>query len=442
VKVLRGPITETVSVTGNTEPISSVHLGFGSSGTIAHTYAAVGRSVASGTLLATLNTADIDAQIAQAEATLARQLAENKSTAVNVDQVKNQQDQLVSSAYTKLLSEGLIAVPDEPSYPVAAPTVSGRYTGPEGTYKVIVSHSSVNITLDRHTLRTFGIEKTGPTDVSRTTSTQLGTHGLSISFPDDLSGYDDTVWYVTIPNKTSSEYLANYNAYQAALDTREKAISDAEAQIAVEAEGTSVAEADLANARAALRSAESRRANLQIIAPISGVITQFDAKTGEFASPGTTLISIISQGSFQVEAQVSETDVGKIAVGNKVTMTLDAFPGETFTGSIFYIDPAQTTTEGVVGYKIKIGFDKVDQRLKSGLTANIDITTRTHDNVLFVPLSAVLQKDEGAFVEILDNGKPKDIPVTLGLSDEKGNVEIVDGVTAEEEIVNVGLKSK
>src|SRR3989344_3311095 len=94
VTVERGDITELVSVTGNTEPVSSVSLGFGASGNIAAIYSAIGNIVRKGQLLAKLNTADLDAQVAEAKAALTQQLAENQNTTTNVDQVRAEQDRL------------------------------------------------------------------------------------------------------------------------------------------------------------------------------------------------------------------------------------------------------------------------------------------------------------------------------------------------------------
>ena len=148
----------------------------------------------------------------------------------------------------------------------------------------------------------------------------------------------------------------------------------------------------------------------------------------------------MSDTGYEVDAGVSETDVGKVTVGDSVSMTLDAFPGETFQGSVFYIAPSETNTQGVISYLTKISFAKPDPRLKSGLTANIDIATQHKDNVLFLPEYAILQNDSGTFVETVDGKTTKQNPVTLGIQDEKGNVEVTSGVTAGEQVLNIGLK--
>jgi HlyD family secretion protein len=193
-------------------------------------------------------------------------------------------------------------------------------------------------------------------------------------------------------------------------------------------------------AQASVESALAKLENAQILAPLSGTIIQFDAKIGQLASPGTPLVSIMSGGGYEVDSGVSETDVGKLAVGNRVTMTLDAFPGELFSGSVFFIAPSETNVQGVVSYQVKIAFDTLDPRFKSGLTANISIQTKRKENALILPQYAILQNDEGTFVEIVENNKVTRHPVTLGIQDQKGDVEVVSGVTLGEQVLNIGLK--
>jgi HlyD family secretion protein len=233
--------------------------------------------------------------------------------------------------------------------------------------------------------------------------------------------------------------LTNYNAYKQALENHDKAIADAQSNLE-NTYASSVSDAQIAQAQANVDSVKAKIQNSSIISPINGTVTQFDAKVGQLTSPNVPLISLISNGGYEVDAGVSEIDIGKILVGDKVTMTLDAFPGETFLGSVFYIAPAETNVGGVINYQVKISFDKLDPRLKSGLTANIDIETKHKDNILVLPQYAILQNDQGTFVEALENKVVKQNPVTLGIMDQKGNVEVVLGVTEGEKVLNIGLK--
>ena len=203
-----------------------------------------------------------------------------------------------------------------------------------------------------------------------------------------------------------------------------------------------LADAKIAQAQASVDSVTAKIKDAQIIAPISGTVTQFDAKVGQLASPNMSLVSIMSKDGYEVDAGVAETDIGKIVLGDTATMTLDAFPNETFAGVVFYVAPAETNREGVITYLVKISFDKIDARLKSGLTANVAIETKHKDGVLILPQYAILQNDQGTFVETLENNKVKQNSVTLGITDQKGNVEVVSGVTEGEQVLNIGLKTQ
>ena len=238
----------------------------------------------------------------------------------------------------------------------------------------------------------------------------------------------------------------NLNTMSQNISSQNLTVAELQAELALKQAGStpsdiSAQEAQVGEAQASVASAQAKLQNAEIIAPISGVVTQFDAKVGELASPSTPLVSIMSSGGYEVDAGVSEIDIGKVSIGDKVSMTLDAFPNETFTGSVFYIAPAETNTGGVISYQIKISFDKADPRLKSGLTANISIQTKEDDNVLTLPEYAILQNDQGTFVETLVNKKIVQNPVTLGIQDENGNVEVLSGVTEGEQVLNIGLKS-
>ena len=80
--------------------------------------------------------------------------------------------------------------------------------------------------------------------------------------------------------------------------------------------------------------------------------------------------------------------------------------------------------------------------MKSGLTANLDIETKSDANALILPQYAILVNDQGAFVETLGaKNAVVTTPVTLGIQDENGNAEILTGVTEGEKVLNIGLKT-
>lgn len=469
VTVESGSITESVSLTGNTTPNQSVSLAFNSSGIISHIYSDLGKQVHTGQVLAELNTNDLIAQLHQAQAnysvmqTTYNKLVNGASTPdievakVALNNAKNaydntvaQQKVLVANAFSAMLNSGLVVSPTVNGVSTAdLPTISGTYLSTEeGNYTV-----TIYATGNGAYFSVSGLEN-GSGQVN-TVAAPLGTRGLYIQFPNEsVSSYANTKWTVSIPNTQSSTYLTYYNAYQSALQNQSQVVATAQGvvdttqaaldqkQAGARSEDLAIAKAQIEQAQASVESATAKLRNAQIVAPISGTITQFDAKIGQLASPNIALVSIMASGGYEVDSGVSETDVGKILVGNKVLMTLDAFPNETFAGSVFYIAPSETNTQGVVSYLVKISFDKLDSRLKSGLTANIDIQTKHKDNILVLPQYAILQNDQGTFVETLENNKIKQNPVILGITDQKGNVEIISGVINGEQVLNIGLKAQ
>jgi HlyD family secretion protein len=235
------------------------------------------------------------------------------------------------------------------------------------------------------------------------------------------------------------------NTIQQSIASEQAAVAQAQAQLAQTLAGStsqSIAaqQAQVASAQANVQSIQVNIANTKLSSPINGVVTTQNAKVGQIAVAGQIMTSIISGNNFEVDTYVPETDIGKVAIGNTVSMTFDAFQGETFAGKVFYIDPAETILSGVVDYLVKVSFNTPDTRIKSGLTANLDINTQTDQNALILPQYAVIQNASGTYVDILQNGKEAQVPVKLGISDQNGNVEIASGVTAGEQVINIGLK--
>jgi len=448
VTVERGSITESVSITGNTTPAQSVSLTFGSSGIISHTYSSLGKKVYAGQVLAELNLNDLLASLHQAQANVEKEEAKLKALQSGSQPID------ASSSFIAALRDSYLETENAVLKYADTLFSNGVSVNPNISIRTADETQENSIEKDRlivgEKLKKW---KDAMAELSSTSGTNAINNAAQIaedtlnfasSFFDDLgtitanldtvnSGLTQTVIDTHRANINTAAQLVSSatTAEQTAYDSWSSAPQDIDAQIAT----VKAAEASVESVRAKIQNAE-------IVAPISGTITQFDAKIGQLASVSTPLVSIISDTGYEVDAGVSETDIGKILINNPVSMTLDAFPNEKFTGKVFYIAPAETNIQGVVSYQIKISFDKADPRLKSGLTANIDIQTKQKDGAFILPQYAILQNDEGTFVETLENGITKQNPVTLGIADQNGNVEILSGVTEGEQVLNIGLKVK
>ena len=480
VPVTQGTITETVSVTGNTTPVQSVSLGFENSGTVEAVYHDIGEHVAAGTVIATLDASDLSAQLKEAQANVDAALAklaglqagaQPEDIAVSKASLAQAQQNL-ANMYASIVDASTTAYAsanDAVRTQLGTFFTNAENSGAQLTFQSSDSNAAeqsqilriqATATLNAWQAELAAVSSTPSDDqltiIARdslsdlktiqslltTVSTALnGATGLSASqLASDKAA-------VTVATTEVNGAVTSLNTLTQNIASETLTVAQLQAELALTQAGSTSSdiaaqEAAVESAQASVSSAEAKLGNSEIVAPMSGVITQEDAKVGQVASPGTPLVSIISDGNFEVDALVPETDIGKLAVGNPVNMTFDAFPGETFTGKVFYIDPADTITSGVVDYKIKVSFDKVDARMKSGLTANLDIETKSDANALILPQYAILVNDQGAFVETLGaKNAVVTTPVTLGIQDENGNAEILTGVTEGEKVLNIGLKT-
>ena len=198
-----------------------------------------------------------------------------------------------------------------------------------------------------------------------------------------------------------------------------------------------------AKVRAAEAGAENYRARLAktiIRSPINGIVTKQDASAGESASINISIISIISVASFEIEANIPEVEIAKIKTGANANITLDAYgENEIFGASVSMIDPAETIISGVPNYKTTLIFNEKDERIKSGMTANIDIFLEQKISVIAIPRNAIEIIDGKKFVKIIVGEKRNteviDKEVTTGITGSDGFVEIISGVSEGDKVI-------
>jgi RND family efflux transporter MFP subunit len=228
-------------------------------------------------------------------------------------------------------------------------------------------------------------------------------------------------------------------------------IKGQEAQVRQAEANISSQKASIAQAQANVQAIQARMDKMELRAPIDGIVTRQETKVGEIVtlSPTdtTTVVSLIGQGHFQIEANVAEVDIAKIKIGDPSRVTLDAYGSSVeFEATVTKIDPAETVIEGVPTYKTTFEFTQDDPRIRSGMTANIDIVTDKRENVVVVPQRAVIVNGADRTVRLLVTGPdPKDasetvetlkeVPVQVGIRGTDGNVEILSGVNEGDKVV-------
>ncbi len=200
--------------------------------------------------------------------------------------------------------------------------------------------------------------------------------------------------------------------------------------------------ARVAQSRAALQRAQVALDQMLIKAPVDGTITRVNYEVGEKVDLTKPVFSLLGNSGLEIEVDIPESDIAKIALGQMAHITLDAFGEQEFIGHVTMIDPAETRISDVVYYKVKVTFDEAKEEIKPGMTANIDIATASVDNALYIPARAV-KENGGKYVEVLqNNNEVVRKTVETGLRGDGGVIEIVSGLNEGEEVITFKQEAK
>lgn len=424
--VQTGTIVSTVTGTGQISTSNMVTIKPQVSGQLLSSRVKAGQAVTTGQVLFTIQATDAaravqTAQGSLASAQLALRAAQSSSTSNTSDTAK-----AVKNAYATLLSSNLQAQPtDLTTSAIVAPTISGNYIlGKEGTI-TITTYSSQGGT----SFQIAGLVN-GVGLINSTTPQPIGDSGLYILFPSSAKG--GMTWNISIPNKSSSSYLSNENAYETAVENQSQA-TDPNGSTAVDLASKQLA---VTQAQNSLASAQETLAQYTITSPFNGTMATIVSNVGDQVSPADTLGTVITNQEVAT-LLLNEVDVSKVQVGQKATLTFDAINGLSLAGTVSTVDPVGTVTSGVVNYTITISLDTQDARVKSGMTVTAAIQTGVAQDVLTVPASALKTSNGTSYVLIPSTaagGTPTQAPVTIGLTDGT-ETEITSGLTAGEQIV-------
>jgi len=175
-----------------------------------------------------------------------------------------------------------------------------------------------------------------------------------------------------------------------------------------------------------------------ILAPINGTIIQRNVESGQtFATNDAVLVM---SDRLTVKAQVDETDLAQIKLGQKATIGLDAYAGEEIRGTVDQIAYDATTVNNVTTYVVDVLPDGAPAHMRSGMTANVTFVVNSRENVLTVPADAV-KVEEGKMVVLTEDPntkQPLKREVQTGATDGK-RTEIIDGLKENEAVLVVSF---
>ena len=173
---------------------------------------------------------------------------------------------------------------------------------------------------------------------------------------------------------------------QADFDTAQADFSSAQADV-------KTAQASIAQAEASLRISQVNLDHATIVSPVDGTVISRNVDVGQTVAASLqapTLFTIAQDlRRMEVHMNVAEADIGKLAVGQGTTFTVDAYPQERFHGVISEIRNSPTTIQNVVTYEAVIGVDNSELKLKPGMTANVSVIVARKEDALLVPNAAL-----------------------------------------------------
>ncbi len=263
--------------------------------------------------------------------------------------------------------------------------------------------------------------------------------------------------------------LSSLRSLEANLASAEATIKSAEASIESGTQGAKSAEFNIKSAEASVREARENLLKTTIYAPMSGTVSVLNVEKGErvvgtLQMAGTEIMRISNLNTMEVQVEVSESDVLRVATNNEVDVEVDAYLDRKFQGRVTHISnssndiaTAALTTDQVTNFTVKILLDpasysdlirKGQSPFRPGMSASVEIKTRQEKEVLSVPIQAVTtrEKDEEnadltkeaeilevVFVAVGDSCEMR--PVKTGIQDND-YIQITEGLKLEEAVIS------
>jgi HlyD family secretion protein len=180
-----------------------------------------------------------------------------------------------------------------------------------------------------------------------------------------------------------------------------------------------------------------------LISPIEGIVTHIDVPlAGVNITPATATFTIADPSEMKFVANVDESDIALVKIGQKVEISLDAFLEETFTGEVNKISFAAVTTRGGgTAFPVEILLpENLEERFRVGMNGDVEIIISQVDDVLKVPSSAIIETDGQTKIKTFEGKSIKEIEVKTGLESEN-ETQILESLT-EGQLIIIGEKKK
>ncbi|MCF7898966.1 MAG: efflux RND transporter periplasmic adaptor subunit [Candidatus Pacebacteria bacterium] len=476
--VKRGEMTQEVSASGKVEAPTKIDLHFKNSGKLVEMNAKVGKKVLSGQLMSKQDTAQLDAQVLEMQAGIDLQKAKLQQliSGASQEDINIYETSVLNAEQSLEDARKNVIDKIKNSYTKSDDAIRGKsdqlFTNPRNYNSQLIfvtSDSKLESSIESQrfllesTLESWSNSlKIISTENDLIYAVELANNNINQvkSFLDDISSVVNSltvysnVSQTTIDKWKADIFIARTNidtvssnlfTAEESLKTKEGALKSSQSQLALKKIGVrssdvAVFQAQISQAEASLQKTQAQRRELMIFAPSSGVVTYTNGEVGETVGPDRTIMSIATTGALQIKLNVVEDKIVNVRVGQKSRITFDAIENEEFVGTVVSIDPAETIIGGTVYYLTTILFDNLDERIRSGMTANVWIKTSDSNNSLYVPVSAVQNKDSKKIVQIYNGKEVVEKEVITGIKNDIGMIEIISGISEGEQVIHGNKK--
>jgi len=356
----RHDIATQIVLDGQIAPLQQSTLSSPQSGTVAVVNVNEGDRVSRGEMLASLDTAQLRAQLSAAQAAAAQ-------------------------AQARLNGSDVAA-------PISSQQYNSAYAQAQENYKAAVNR----IATDEAALRNA--------EMVHSSNQQLLKQGY-------------------VAQTAAEQSRANYVAAQQELNNARQALPAAEAALRAAQSNlgqTQVDKATIASNQAAVAQAQSdvklletQIAQAAVYAPFDGIVTQRLLDPGAFAGPNQAIVQVSEIDWVYVNANVPDEDLPYVAAGTPVTFTSASLPGKSFGSKIS--DVNSVPTQGTLSYRARIRQPNPGNVLRGGMLVSVTVRKESHPNALVVPRTAIFDSDSGSSVYTVVDGKAKLLPVKVGL---------------------------
>ncbi len=353
-------IATTIVLDGQVAPLQEATLTTPESGNIVAVYVNEGDRVSTGQLLAKLDDAQLRAQLAASEATVAQSQARLRGS------------------------------------DVAAPIQSQQYASAVTTAQQSLQQAQNRVATDEAALRNATLVYQS--------NQQLVSQGY-------------------VSQTAMAQARATYVAAQQELNNARQSIASSKAGLTTAQTNTGNSGVDQATIAANKAALVQAQANVQLLqtqiaqtslyAPFAGVVTQRLLDPGAFAGPNAAVVRLSQLDTVYVNASVPDEDLAFVHSGTPAHFTSQSLPGKTFSGAISDVNATPTT--GTLSYRARIRQPNPGNALRGGMLVSLVVEKERHPEATVVPRTALFSSDAGSNVYTIVDGKAKMLPVTVGL---------------------------